>query len=701
MHFRKIAGKNFGPFESFEYDLVRGSIGMFGVNGKGKSTLFNALYALLSNDFSRYDGLKTDRVRSNAEPKAKSYLYAEVEHEGRVLAITRGIQSMKSEMSIDGAKSILGDAKIDEELKIMGIDKKILDLYVFKPQDKIFDFLLSTPTERAKAFAVLCRTAHCQKIWQAIRDHINKDSDVNTQIADNSDELLQDIGGLEARGKELQASREEEAPHLLNGKSLESAQTILKKRDRLAQLKEDLDRAEGRGPNLKTVLREQKEACEEAASKLDKVETKLKDGKAEVISARLALKSMKQYRKYREQKEELEAEKTRLAKRSFSSPEVPKGYKEGIVQELRDELADKQQKLKTAKDSVSKGICQTCKRPFGDANELQRQKTIVDTLPAAIETIIERGQKFKKYEEALLAHSESVAEHGRAVKGNKKAIADLAEMDAPEGDEAELKKLVEDYEAREERVVGLRQKANDTAQAKAKAEEALAGNRRRVDEINAAMEENAVDPELAEKAERRLAEHTAATENIARIDGEAKGILGQIASKNKDLETLRTRLERTKKVRRLARVADQLCDLFDPKDGLPKDVAQENLVEMEYDINEGLKIFGDPFWVEASDDLSFIVHPPDKPPHPAGWLSTGQRVVLALAFWPAVASLWSNDLGILGLDEPTANLDAANRRYLADALGQMTAKVRGKRQVFVVTHDPDLRSAFDQVIDLG
>lgn len=703
MYFRKFAAKNFGPFTALDFDLAQGSIGIFGPNGAGKSTFFNALYALPTNDFSRFGGgVKIDRIRSTSDKKEASYIYGEIVHDGHVLEITRSLRPSKHCLVIDGGAPITNDNKIAEELqRILKISPAMFDMYVFKEQASIFDFLLSTPTERAEAFSVLCRTANCTRIYESLGELLNKDPEINAQIVDNSDELLQEIGELNEQISKLEAGREPEEEHLLNETSLESARAILKKRDRLAQLEEDLAAAEARLPKLKANLREAKEAEEAAAGKLETVETKLKDGRADVISARSALKSMKQYRKYREQKDELEAEKAKLAKRNFSSPEMPKGYKEGIVQELRDELADKQTKLKTAKDSVAKGICQTCKRPFGDANELQKQRTLVETLPAAIDTLIERGQRFRKYEDAVTAHAGAVAEHLREVKTNKKALADLAEMDAPDGDEAELKKLVDDYEAREERVIGLRQKSNEATQATTKAAEALAGCRTRVSEIKTAQEENAVDPDKVEKVEKRMDEHTAATTNLARIDGELRGLKTAAKGKQADLDKLRGRLQRSKKIQRAVRVAHELRTLFHPREGLAKDVAEENLSEMEGDINEGLSQFGDPFWVEAAKDLSFTVHAPGKPPHPALWLSTGQRVILALAFWPAVASLWSADLGILGLDEPTANLDAENRRFLADALSAMTAKVHGRRQVLVVTHDPDLRTSFEQVLDFG
>jgi chromosome segregation ATPase len=136
------------------------------------------------------------------------------------------------------------------------------------------------------------------------------------------------------------------------------------------------------------------------------------------------------------------------------------------------------------------------------------------------------------------------------------------------------------------------------------------------------------------------------------------------------------------------------------RDGLPQRVAQANLHRMEADINAGLDHFGRPFWVEADTDLTFVAHKPGTPPHAAGLLSGGQKMVLAVSFWNAVASMYKADVGMLVLDEPTANLDAANVAGLAEAMAAFTGTVRGRRQLIMVTHADALKSAFDQVVTL-
>ena len=133
------------------------------------------------------------------------------------------------------------------------------------------------------------------------------------------------------------------------------------------------------------------------------------------------------------------------------------------------------------------------------------------------------------------------------------------------------------------------------------------------------------------------------------------------------------------------------------RDGLPTRVSQTNLAKLEGYVNDELSNFGDPFWVETGEDLQFIVHKPGEPPQTAPWLSTGWKCVLAASFWMTIVTTWG--CGMLCLDEPTANLDEDNRAFLAEALSRLTGRIRGNRQVIMVSHAEELRSSFDQVID--
>merc|ERR1719217_311902 len=72
-----------------------------------------------------------------------------------------------------------------------------------------------------------------------------------------------------------------------------------------------------------------------------------------------------------------------------------------------------------------------------------------------------------------------------------------------------------------------------------------------------------------------------------------------------------------------------------------------------------------------------------------GRCSAGQRVLASLIIRLALAESFCASCGILALDEPTTNLDAANARGLAEALAELVESRRGHRnfQLMLITHD--------------
>nr|USW07897.1 DNA repair protein RAD50 [Crypthecodinium cohnii] len=74
-----------------------------------------------------------------------------------------------------------------------------------------------------------------------------------------------------------------------------------------------------------------------------------------------------------------------------------------------------------------------------------------------------------------------------------------------------------------------------------------------------------------------------------------------------------------------------------------------------------------------------------------GRCSAGQRVLASLIIRQALADSFCVHCGVLALDEPTTNLDAANIHGLAEALAALIEQRRGRSrfQLILITHDED------------
>lgn len=711
MWFRNLKVVNVGPFTNFDVELTRGSVGVFGRNGRGKSTLVNLLYGLATNDFGRFDGVRSDMVRNTAEPKAESFIRGEIEHNGVVLDVTRNFKPSKAkpgtvlvcegETITDANKA---QAKIYEKL---GVDGRMLDLYVFKEQHRIYDFLTSIPSDRAKAYATLCRTEACEKIWDMLGDFLNKDKEVNTEIVDNSDELTAQVAELEADVEKLELRKGQAAEKLVEDGPRAKYERRVKDADRAEHLREEELEAAGEIEVAETSVRKRKKALDAAADALKEVADKHAKRKTKADDTRAALKAWESYKMYRRQRKRLKEEQEALAAEAEKNrpPTAPEDADKLAVGEKR--LARLEAELEEAKAVVNAfaktgmtkcPTCATSVEHLGD--HLEAMRTKVKELPPEIDRLENKIVFIQDYQEAVRKYEKWKAGYDARVAANGKALAALQSVEAPDGDADELQAWLDRFKVLEKELADLTVAHQGAVRDFEKADAALKAKRDRLADVKQRLAEIEIDADKLEKAKRRLAEHLTAANEIASLEGEVKGVRKQADAKRADLKALKTKLKRTRRVRQMAKIVTAAREVLH-RDRLPRRVAQMNLARMEGDVNEQLAFFGDPYWVESNAELSFVVHKPGEPPQPAGRLSTGQRVVLALSFWPAVASLWSTELGMLALDEPTANLDGENRKFLRDALSAMTAKVRGERQLLMVTHDPDLRTAFDQVIDLG
>lgn len=710
MWFRNVEIVNVGPFDDLALTFTRGSIGVFGRNGRGKSTLVNLLYGLATNDFGRFDGVRADMVRNTADPKAESYVRGEIEHNGTVLYVTRNFKPSKAKpgtVLVCNGETITDTNKAQAEIyKQLGVDGKLLDLYVFKEQHKIYDFLTSIPSDRAKAYATLCRTEDCEKVWALFGEFLNKDKEVNAEVVDNSDELAGEIADLKAQVAALESQAAVAGEKLVSDDNRDKFEKRIKNADRLVRLKEEELEVAGEIEVAEAAVKKKKKAFDAAMTELTEAEGKYDKRKAKADDTRAALKAWESYTTYRKQRKRLKEEQEALGLEVDKNrpPEAPDGVETAtagrkILSRTEAALDEAKAVVNAFKSGTAK--CPTCATPVSNLKDhLAEMEKRVKTLPVEIKRLEDKLAKIEDYYEEVQKYEKWQAGYDARVAANTKALAALQSVEAPDGDADDLKAWLARFRELEQELDTLHVARRGAERDFEKANAGLTQRQERLADVRQKAAAITVDEDKVARAKKRLAEHLVAANEIARLEGEAKGVRKMLDGREGDLKAIRAKLKRGRRVRQMAKLIEGAREVLH-RDRLPRRVAQMNLSRMEGDVNEQLKFFGDPYWVESNAELSFVVHKAGEPPQNAGRLSTGQRVVLALAFWPAVASLWSTELGMLALDEPTANLDGENRKFLRDALSAMTAKVRGERQLLMVTHDPDLRAAFDQVIDLG
>jgi DNA repair exonuclease SbcCD ATPase subunit len=105
--------------------------------------------------------------------------------------------------------------------------------------------------------------------------------------------------------------------------------------------------------------------------------------------------------------------------------------------------------------------------------------------------------------------------------------------------------------------------------------------------------------------------------------------------------------------------------------------------------------------VKIHDDLDIDITMSDGFTRGANRLSGGQKVMLSVVMHFAINDLFSNQIGLIVLDEPTQQLDADNIKFMGELFKQISEISRKSGvQTIVITHAHEMVPDFDNVIDL-
>lgn len=715
MWIKGVRIENIGPIKKIDLKLKLGSVGIFGSNGAGKSTLIDTIYACITNDFKRFPCDKADLVNMTAEPKSQAYVEVDIEHDGRDFTIRRALKGKTPHMlTFHGAtseKTQTDSRVIADELIRIGIDKKILDFAIFKPQNKIYDFIDVIPSVRGKAYQALNHTEECEALHEVLGEVIKKYGGVSA-VVDDTDELVQRIDALKAEREEIKKSKAEHEGNYLLPEHKSKAEAIVEKDRRFLQQSEEKARLDEEikslydtlQPLIQTEAKRWTQVCDLTREKHE-LEPKAKE--AQVTIKRWEAVELYRARKLRIEKKaaELEEARNRIpAKPGRGEPT------EAEIQGMRVHLGRLTAELVEAQARHKKLTGGTLDKPLDSCplcgHDIDAK---AGAYAEAFEKVVRLPSVINQWENDIKAKEDL-----RRLYADRKAKIDIWDVHKKNNDEAlaSLKEEVEPTESLQEmqaivaRFTDLENRLKNAQDHHAKADKekmaAWAKYEAAVDRnktVEQEMDTSRQSEEKINRAKDRLAEDRAARLEVSRLEGRISEFTSRINEATADLTRLRARLKAARRAVKLSAFLERAREVAH-RDGLPQKVAQANLHRMEADINAGLTYFGNPFWIEADTDLTFIAHKPGGTTHSAGLLSGGQKMVLAVAFWNAVASMYKADMGMLVLDEPTANLDAENVAGLAEAMSAFTGKVRGRRQLIMVTHADALRPAFDQVIAL-
>ncbi len=703
--------RNFCQFRQAKIEFAPGMNVFVGPNGTGKSNALKGVYGTLTGDFSRNDGVKATNITLDADPKAPSWTNLKFEQGGQIYEMNRDLRRESQSLLMPDGTKVTRDALIREALeKILGVNNKILDKYVFVDQWRMFDFLAATPTDRAKTFAKLFGTENIEKVWKAVGDF------QTAQPVTVTDEMLAQAEGemaaFETAQGELQTQVEALWAYLMaNNKTGEQAKAVVRAADLLPSR-----------------VAEAQSTAEELASCVDRVkfsEAVLQDKMAERVEvaetlakfqpqAALASEVQRRWRQVETRRRQAEDLRVKVA-------HTERDLQEAAPLKPEDYVSDLDGAFFSAMDSYSAyitwgrkflsvfdGRCSDCPTCGTTVSQLKHSpEEVTGALKAAEfswKACNERLTKSKRYDVDLVGYVRRIQEAEVRLKNLKAQIEALQDADLPAMTFAEAGELLAAYTGLESDHRRLTQDESHLSAEAGKArgrhatvEKQLAQVEQQVAQLSAQRFDDA-----SEAAARSfLADFSKSEKDFQFLSGQLSSKSEAAAMAKRQVEKLRSDKARTEKVAAWQSRLARFRDIFH-RDNLPRRIAKNRLRGLESGTNAFLGNFGSPFYVQASEDLSFSAQFPDGKLQSAARLSGGEMMALALSFRLSVNVEFAKEVGLLCLDEPTVGLDSHNIAGLRVALARLKeiSAAQGL-QVVMITHETELAPFFDRVVDLS
>ena len=702
MRIKRLEVRNFRQHAVLDQDFGTGIIGIFGVNGAGKSNLLKALKYNVTGDYGD-ETSKEGNINRNIVAGEKAYVAGTWEHEGQEFELYRSLSSPKQHF-IQGGTILTSVTGIQEQLeRMLKMPLRMIKDFLFVDQWKIFEFLLAEKADRSKALSHLCGTADLEALWADLGERISKDQSLGVPPElDLGTERLQNLiasqqGALDSVTEQLGEAQAEILP--------------VEELARLQQLVRDVQKqqmAAQQSQTLEARLQLAKRTLQAAEASGVPLRTR-----HELLSGQREQQS-DQVDEYLQLLPQLEAVKTKEAKRAsylqqLSDPDPlpptksksykPKAELDAQLRTLESRLGEIRSTLDTFEQE---GVvaCPTCGTPVTSLDEHLEDLKVEEAegkarqplLRAAINAAHTYERQFREYERNL-------ANHTAAHKSIRVRLEELGEPEVVMSEEevTQIREYLAEFEQLDLQLTQATAAVRGWKEnVHIPAETTVRTLQEQWDQLQQELEkQEMISPAEAGEAAESLQQHVSAEAVLGTLQR-------QQATLQQDLVDLSNKLQRAQSAQeRYALGKSWLEDLevwrgVVHRDNLPRLITESFLGDLAEKINTQLVSFGTPFLVEPGPDLTLTVCHNDGKKETSLLLSGGQKVVLAIAYRQAI-----NPDEFLVLDEPTAGLDRNNLGCLADVLERWRVFTQQQgRQIIMVTHDERLERVFSQVIHL-
>lgn len=705
---------NWCQFPQFHCDFSPGLTAIIGPNGSGKSNLFGAIRWLLTGE-NPNGGSKGAKQEENiyqlSNPAERSRATLVFDHKGHRYTVTKHLRPAKekSELTLDGTVVASGEREVSQRLATDLSDTATLNRYVLVSQGDIFAFLAEDPADRAKNFQRLFDLTIAEVGYKAFVDQLS-----TLQVGSGTEQTTIDsiTGQLQTTRERLQAIQAR-LTLLPSSGALQEIQrnctAILNANQQRQQYAQQLQQAQTALQQINTRVVEIEPQMVQLDRDLATLRQAARAEEGASDAAKAALANWTHHKQVAQQQQTLRSRVAAWTSQLVEAPPQPPNYRnadecaylERHINDLQVEI----QKRETVVTNFSKSgvaACPTCQTPTTQIQPVVEQYKL--ELPQLTQQRLDNQDRVatsRSYDTRYSRWQVEQAALHRNIATTEADLTALAVGQPPSQDEAALQAIVaghqEYLDAIEEMSPAFRLLDTELHQ--------LRGRRREVqskaDEAQTQLTAITTTPAQIEAAQQTQHESVTYANERLTLDAELQALTPQVQQGEQEIARLQVALQQREKTLAWVNFAGEIKALLHYS-GAPKFVVHAKLQQLQVTVNELLAAFDTDYRVQADEGLSFVGHFTDGRVQPARRFSGGQKVVLAMAFRIAVNWLFAQDLGFLGLDEPTAYLDKKHIRAFRPILERLRTLVASRGlQCLMITHEDELAPLFDTAIQLS
>lgn len=721
MKIERLKVKNFCQHRELDWSIPNGIVAISGPNGSGKSNAIKAIYAALTGDFKRNEGVTLDNINKTCSEKDESYIELTFSNSGDVSTVTRSLRPNKRSLVINGGKTITAEKEVTSAIEgLIGVSTDILSDYIFVDQWKMFEVFTASKSERLSSLQSLYGLGKAEICYDEISKSISKiNVPVYSESVEDIEKLIREkvllLNSLTIKLAELNTLKVDDSDL---AKQLAVVNKLIENNLMIDSITRSIESVEATLTTLNERSKKVFKDLDLEALSLEDLLGGYSSYEDLTVAYNVSYRLVSDWSSYEASKDNIDRIKDNIKEVELAlsnlgeQPPKPENYIPLDGKEFND-YSDKvgayEAKKNCLADLVSTNKCPVCQstgKNLEPAIKLMEKSLEEDK--SKIEKIKDDFSKSRAYEEDLRAYvPESVrlktllANHNSSLEREIKLSIEQPKVSKEEVQEtyAKVSKLKLNYDLASKNINII----NSSISYEVGRLEVFKANMANLKAENASSGLDATSEELV----TLKGEMVAAIQKVAANKEEMIRTEESIRSTSETISMLESRKSKIVKGLEEAKINMSIKNHLESlrevmhKSNLPKKVAFNYLKQTVIKMNGYLEDFHAPFRVYSDDELMFWVKFDDGRDLPAARLSGGEKVVLALAFRLTVQFGVASGVNLLVLDEPTVGLDDDNIECLEMAFNRLRAMSKSSGlQVLIVSHEKAIERMCDHTISL-